>query len=469
MNLKLSLLICALLIVFTAFPVNAQNSPVYPDYEVQPGDSLGLIAAIFDTTVNDLIRVNQIANPDLLSPGQTLKIPSFEGVSGVLEFISVDLGEDFTYLPLKYRSTASNFVKMNKILSPGQLFTGSEIIIAHKDNSSPLAPTLLMKQGLTGFEASILTNTNPYTLTLLNSTPNPDLIPPHMVILGLEKTESAGINLFAPELASVSISPLPLVQGATESIVIHAGTPVQLSGSLDSNPLQFFSDMTGEYFSLQGIHALSEPGLKDFSITVAFDNGETLKYSQPVLLKPGIFDQDPPLTVDPLTIDPEVTRPENELVNALISKVTPTRYWQGMFTSPAVYQEYNSLYGTRRTYNDDSTITFHTGVDFAGGLHLPIYAPAAGQVVFAGLLDVRGNTIFIDHGCGVFSGFFHQNSLNVKVGDFVEQGQTIGEVGNTGRVNKSAGYEGEGAHMHWEVWVNGVQVDPLNWLSNEYP
>ena len=100
---------------------------------------------------------------------------------------------------------------------------------------------------------------------------------------------------------------------------------------------------------------------------------------------------------------------------------------------------------------------------------LPITAPAPGRVVFAGPLVVRGNTVFIDHGWGVFSGFFHKDTLNVSVGDMVETGDVIGTVGNTGRVNGAGDYAGAGAHLHWEVWVNKVQVDPLEWLLREFP
>jgi murein DD-endopeptidase MepM/ murein hydrolase activator NlpD len=104
---------------------------------------------------------------------------------------------------------------------------------------------------------------------------------------------------------------------------------------------------------------------------------------------------------------------------------------------------------------------FHTGLDFAGGEGLQIFAPAAGRVVFAAPLTVRGNATIIDHGLGVYSGFWHQSQMLVNVGDLVQAGQVIGLVGETGRVT--------GAHLHWEIWVNGVQVDPLNWLNQTYP
>jgi murein DD-endopeptidase MepM/ murein hydrolase activator NlpD len=81
--------------------------------------------------------------------------------------------------------------------------------------------------------------------------------------------------------------------------------------------------------------------------------------------------------------------------------------------------------------------------------------------VFAAPLTVRGNATIIDHGLGVYSGFWHQSEQLVNVGDTVTQGQVIGLVGGTGRVT--------GAHLHWEVWVNGVQVNPLDWLNQVYP
>jgi murein DD-endopeptidase MepM/ murein hydrolase activator NlpD len=83
-------------------------------------------------------------------------------------------------------------------------------------------------------------------------------------------------------------------------------------------------------------------------------------------------------------------------------------------------------------------------------------------VVFVGsLLTVRGNVTIIDHGWGIYSGFYHQSKINVKVGDVVEAGQIIGQIGGTGRVT--------GPHLHWDLFVNGIQVDPLDWLDRVYP
>jgi murein DD-endopeptidase MepM/ murein hydrolase activator NlpD len=74
---------------------------------------------------------------------------------------------------------------------------------------------------------------------------------------------------------------------------------------------------------------------------------------------------------------------------------------------------------------------------------------------------VRGNATYIDHGWGVYTGYLHQSQLLVQAGDRVETGRLIGMVGNTGRVT--------GPHLHWEVWVGGVPVQPLEWTSRSYP
>jgi murein DD-endopeptidase MepM/ murein hydrolase activator NlpD len=68
----------------------------------------------------------------------------------------------------------------------------------------------------------------------------------------------------------------------------------------------------------------------------------------------------------------------------------------------------------------------------------------------------------INHGWGVYTAYMHQSEILVKVGDIVKAGQLIGQVGRTGlRIT--------GPHLHLEVWVGGIQVDPIDWLSKEFP
>jgi murein DD-endopeptidase MepM/ murein hydrolase activator NlpD len=184
-----------------------------------------------------------------------------------------------------------------------------------------------------------------------------------------------------------------------------------------------------------------------------------------VLVKTGDFPNDPILDVDPTTIDPAVTGPEEQWLLSLTKVVTPDKYWNENFKLP-VDSEYCILsgYGNRRSYNGGALHNFHTGIDY--GVCSPahpfdIYAAANGVVVFTGLKAVRGNATIIDHGQGVFSAYYHQAEFNVTSGEVVKAGQLIGEIGATGRVT--------GAHLHFEIWVNGIQVNPLQWLDKPFP
>ena len=197
-------------------------------------------------------------------------------------------------------------------------------------------------------------------------------------------------------------------------------------------------------------------------------DGSIQSFEQMILIQTGNYPSEI-LFVDPESIDPAVTKPEEDFVLSITSKVNPESYLNGPFNSPAIQYEstgyFTSKFGNRRTYKGIGTdleiFGFHSGLDFGGGNGLPITSPAPGIVVFAGYLTVRGNATIIDHGWGVYSGFWHQSEIKVAQDDFVDTGQVIGLVGGTGRVT--------GAHLHWEIWVNGIQVDPMDWLEKTYP
>jgi murein DD-endopeptidase MepM/ murein hydrolase activator NlpD len=260
-----------------------------------------------------------------------------------------------------------------------------------------------------------------------------------------------------------------VLQGKTVEIHISAAQGATFSGTFMDRPINFFPDGDG-YRALVGIHALAEPGFYPLSLKQTDPAGQTFQFSQLVGVSAVDYPFDQPLTVDPATIDPSVTLPEDAEWTALAAPATPDRLWDGLFLIPSpLPQDYcletgecwTSRYGNRRSYNGSPYAYFHTGLDIAGGTGTEIFAPAAGVVIFAGPLTVRGNATMINHGWGVYTGYMHQSEILVKAGDRVKPGQLIGRVGGTGRV--------EGPHLHFEVWVGGVQVDPLDWLGQVYP
>ncbi len=98
----------------------------------------------------------------------------------------------------------------------------------------------------------------------------------------------------------------------------------------------------------------------------------------------------------------------------------------------------------------------HAGVDIGAGYGTPIHAAASGRVILAGWEGGYGNYTCIDHGGGLATCYAHQSSFAVSAGASVAQGQVIGYVGNTGH--------SFGAHLHFEVRINGNPVDPLGYL-----
>lgn len=125
--------------------------------------------------------------------------------------------------------------------------------------------------------------------------------------------------------------------------------------------------------------------------------------------------------------------------------IWPTRGWL------------TSTFGARRDPFTNSR-TMHHGLDVAASIGTPVVAPADGVVVFVGARSGYGKVLTIDHGYGVSTVYGHLSEANVAVGDEVRRGDEVAAVGNTGRST--------GPHLHYEVRVNDVPVDPMKYILN---
>ncbi len=101
----------------------------------------------------------------------------------------------------------------------------------------------------------------------------------------------------------------------------------------------------------------------------------------------------------------------------------------------------------------------HTGLDFPAQPGTPILAAAGGVVLSAGPHPQYGQLVELDHGNGLVTRYAHASKMLVKQGDLIKRGQTIAEVGSTGRST--------GPHLHFEVLVEGVQQDPAKFLAGK--
>jgi murein DD-endopeptidase MepM/ murein hydrolase activator NlpD len=466
MHKRIVACLAALFIIFSATPVSAQTAtpPTGPVYVVVSGDTLYDIAHRFNVTVADIMSTNKLVSQDIF-PGDQLIIPGLTGLSGTLITQPVPFGESLRSLSRQYRVDPVLLIKLNHIVSPEELYAGYNLVLLQQGQQPALTARTTLAIGETLLELSVRQNSDPWTITQLNNLSEPQVsVPGDLLYLpsGSSSAEPSGIPAV---LTSAVVDPLPIVQGATVQVKVMATQPVTLSGLLVDHTLHFFTQADGSQVALQGIHAMTEPGLYPLRIDLTLPDSSMQSFEQMVLINSGNFLTETINGVDPATIDPAVTDPEDAWLLSIVTAVTTEKYWQGMFQLPvdSLYCM-RSNYGNRRTYNGGVLSGFHSGIDFGvcSKAHpLDVYAPADGIVVFTGLKTVRGYATIIDHGQGVYSGLYHQAEIDVSVGDHVTAGELIGKIGATGRVT--------GPHVHWDLFVNGIQVNPWIWLENTFP
>jgi murein DD-endopeptidase MepM/ murein hydrolase activator NlpD len=168
-----------------------------------------------------------------------------------------------------------------------------------------------------------------------------------------------------------------------------------------------------------------------------------------------------------LSVSPRFTKPldaetearitrENETARAIGKHAHETdRMWTAPFIRPRA-SVVTSSFGSGRMFNGTLT-SRHLGVDFRGKTGEPVRAANRGVVALVDNFFLAGNVVYIDHGDGVVTGYFHLSKTLVAKGDTVERGQEIGLVGATGRVT--------GPHLHWSARFGATTVNPLNLIS----
>jgi murein DD-endopeptidase MepM/ murein hydrolase activator NlpD len=457
--------ISLLIILSLLFPLGSvfaqSTTPSGPVYIVQEGDSLWDIAYRFHVSREDLALANGITNYNQISVGQQLIIPGLVGIEGSLTAEEVPYGETLTSLSRRYHLSPIVLQRLNHITSPNEVFSGYSLVILQANADIPSGGRHELMPGQSLLELSILNDTSSWTFLKNNQLSSSSSIVSED-ILRLPGSHDPGPGGLPPEISSVNIT--GLTQGETSEIIVEGDSGAILQGSMMDHMLNFFTNSDQHTIALQGVHAMAIPGAYDVNISGTLSDGSSFDFSQTVLISAGDFLYDIPLTVDPQTLDPTITGPEDQTWYDLASQESSEKLWNGVFSLPVepVFAEcYSSRFGSRRSYNGSDYSYYHTGLDYCGQVGDPIYAAASGIVVFTGPLTVRGNATVIDHGWGVFSAYLHQSEILVNVGDHVEQGQLIGRVGNTGRV--------EGPHLHFEILVGGIPVNPLTWLSQEFP
>jgi len=358
---------------------------------------------------------------------------------------------------------AGVFIRLNTLTSPDALISGSLVFYLQPEELSQTR--LQLVNGLTALDLAATRRRQPLARRpLQRSARTWQLLQNDTLFLPGDPADEARAPLAAllPVITDLRFSPDRLAQGKTTVITANVSPQTTLSGELLGYPLHFFPNASGKgYTALQGVHRLEEPGIKLFTITAAAPDGRTFTLRQQALLIEKNYGYDTPLQVADNVIDPAITEPEFDFLMELVAPAPAEKLWNTRFYPPSTTPDFiTSRYGRLRSYNNSDYTYFHSGMDYGGGESSPILAPAPGIVVYTGFLDVRGNTTVISHGWGVYTGYWHQSQIDVQVGDRVETGQIIGYMGATGRVT--------GPHLHFDLIVGSVEVDPEDWLNGVY-
>jgi hypothetical protein len=232
-----------------------------------------------------------------------------------------------------------------------------------------------------------------------------------------------------------------------------------LEGSLGGRPLSFFPHGDG-HAALVGMDLDLEPGPRPWQIVIAAPGREAQTAHGRLTLRGRDFPrQHLTLPKGMVDLDPETERravSESERLQTLYRTITPERLWRGPFTRPVAGSEPGSGFGSRRIINGQPKMP-HGGADYAAPRGTPVVAANAGRVALIAEYFFPGRLVAIDHGLGLYTLYFHLDSVAVTDGEPVDRGQTIGTVGATGRAT--------GPHLHFGVQVGAARVDPVTLLG----
>ncbi|MBK8903857.1 MAG: LysM peptidoglycan-binding domain-containing protein [Anaerolineaceae bacterium] len=436
--------------------------PIPRVHTVADGENLTYIASLYGITIEELLALNGLANADNLFVGQTLIVPGGSG-EAVATVYTVGGGDTLAQIAAVFNTTPTAVLQANRMINPAQApAAGQTVTVVSRTGSSLPQPVTgvphVVAPGETVTTVAARYNIAPLALAAANDLPYPAYL---FAGQRLRIPDDAPYQALTGEWQQVVLRPFPIIPGNTVSIYVENVLDGRPSGQFGDQPLQFFPQGEG-YAALVGIDAFAEPGL--FTLRLEGSGSRPWRpFTQQVQVGSASYGLQQIVVPEDQSalLDPVIRQNEDTFLNTFYLVMTETRQWDGLFTSPVPDAIVTAPYGDARSYNGGPVEIYHTGVDFAGTVGTPILAPANGIVVFNDFLELRGNTVILDHGQGVFSAYFHLSETFVALGDAVTAGQTIAAGGSTGLST--------GPHLHWDLRIHGVPVNGLQWLETNYP
>lgn len=243
--------------------------------------------------------------------------------------------------------------------------------------------------------------------------------------------------------------PASIQQGRTLRI---RGPVSAVAARMNDRTVRLFPDAAGGSFGLMPIAVDQTPG--EYRVELLDAKGDALTAGSVRVVDAHFRKQNVVIAQTLAELKPSPG--ESETTTAFRKTVSEVRYWSEPLTPP-VRGCMTSPFGVQRYLNGKPTGDFHGGIDQRSAAGTPIHAVQAGVVKVVAEWNLHGRTVGIDHGQGLQSMYLHMSKTAVTEGAMVQKGDVIGYVGSTGRST--------GPHLHWTLYVNGIPVNPLDWVQ----
>lgn len=268
----------------------------------------------------------------------------------------------------------------------------------------------------------------------------------------------------APKGLKVTIGPKVIERGSPCLFTVTSAEALSaLSGATMGKKVFFNPDQSRkQWYGLAGVALESRLGSQTITLKGSDAGGRPVTFSAQFEIEARKTN----IRVPPEFTDPDDDERARIAREALLKRdafktLSTDALWNGSFLRPvdASIRLTAAFAGTRR-FNRGPVKT-HRGADFGAPQGTPIKAINSGRVILARSLFYDGNMVTIDHGQGLLSLYLHLSKMNVKEGDTVSAGQTIGASGSTGRSS--------GPHLHLQVKWSGTDIDPLDLMALKLP
>ena len=228
-----------------------------------------------------------------------------------------------------------------------------------------------------------------------------------------------------------------------------------IDGTIAGEPLHLW---TSDAVTWSGLAAVPIDGADSVPVTLVLHRSEQTDTVHTIISTVA-----PVVAMERLSVAPKMAQPDSTAQARIASEIARARaVSRASHATPRMWQEpmlmprtsrITSTFGNGREFNG-KMMSRHLGTDLAGAVGEPVRAPTDGRVALVADFYLAGKVVYLDHGEGLVSAYFHLSRADVVEGQTVHAGDLIGEVGQSGRVT--------GPHLHWVMRYGNVSVDPMS-------